>query len=208
MAHTFEFRLVGCLIGLALYNGATLDLRFPPAVYRDMLRSPEEATAAGMVTTALGGLTPLAPAGAKPARTAQFTPQQPANAASAHAQGSPAEAAMAPLQRLGNSTTGSIAMHTQPTSNPSTDTYDSVASGGSEPGWIAAAARQHSSAAAGTSTAGASAGVCAAIDDDDTAAAAWDTLSVALAMTFPQVCRQVPPLLRLQELKLFACQQQ
>ncbi|XP_063048833.1 probable E3 ubiquitin-protein ligase HECTD2, partial [Engraulis encrasicolus] len=35
-----EFRLVGSLMGLALYNSITLDIRFPPCVYKKLLNPP------------------------------------------------------------------------------------------------------------------------------------------------------------------------
>ncbi|XP_076154126.1 putative E3 ubiquitin-protein ligase HECTD2 [Alosa pseudoharengus] len=35
-----EFRLVGSLMGLALYNSITLDIRFPPCVYKKLLTPP------------------------------------------------------------------------------------------------------------------------------------------------------------------------
>ena len=35
-----EFGMVGVLIGLALYNGVTLDVHFPPVVYKKLLPSP------------------------------------------------------------------------------------------------------------------------------------------------------------------------
>ena len=35
-----EFGMVGVLVGLALYNGVTLDVHFPPVVYKKLLPSP------------------------------------------------------------------------------------------------------------------------------------------------------------------------
>ena len=32
-----EFRLVGSVLGLAIYNGVILDLHFPPVVYKKLL---------------------------------------------------------------------------------------------------------------------------------------------------------------------------
>ncbi|XP_072095846.1 probable E3 ubiquitin-protein ligase HECTD2 [Mobula birostris] len=61
-----EFRLVGALMGLALYNGITLDVRFPPCCYKKLLSPPvapcDQNTAVGIATLTLDDLHQLMPA--------------------------------------------------------------------------------------------------------------------------------------------------
>ncbi|KAJ8406827.1 hypothetical protein AAFF_G00297430 [Aldrovandia affinis] len=52
-----EFRLVGTLMGLAVYNSITLDIRFPPCCYKKLLSPPivpcDQDTPVGMATLTL-----------------------------------------------------------------------------------------------------------------------------------------------------------
>ncbi|KAI1886881.1 hypothetical protein AGOR_G00200350 [Albula goreensis] len=55
-----EFRLVGTLMGLAVYNSITLDIRFPPCCYKKLLSPPivpcDQNTPVGMATLTLDDL--------------------------------------------------------------------------------------------------------------------------------------------------------
>uniref|UniRef100_A0A672NYC7 HECT-type E3 ubiquitin transferase n=1 Tax=Sinocyclocheilus grahami TaxID=75366 RepID=A0A672NYC7_SINGR len=60
-----EFRLVGALMGLAVYNSITLDIRFPPCVYKKLLTPPivpcDLDTPVGMATLTLDDLQQIMP---------------------------------------------------------------------------------------------------------------------------------------------------
>ncbi|XP_073722885.1 probable E3 ubiquitin-protein ligase HECTD2 isoform X2 [Misgurnus anguillicaudatus] len=60
-----EFRLVGALMGLAVYNSITLDIRFPPCVYKKLLTPPivpcDLDTPVGMATLTLEDLQQVMP---------------------------------------------------------------------------------------------------------------------------------------------------
>uniref|UniRef100_A0A8C1PIT7 HECT-type E3 ubiquitin transferase n=1 Tax=Cyprinus carpio TaxID=7962 RepID=A0A8C1PIT7_CYPCA len=60
-----EFRLVGALMGLAVYNSITLDIRFPPCVYKKLLTPPivpcDLDTPVGMANLTLDDLQQLMP---------------------------------------------------------------------------------------------------------------------------------------------------
>uniref|UniRef100_A0A674B092 HECT-type E3 ubiquitin transferase n=1 Tax=Salmo trutta TaxID=8032 RepID=A0A674B092_SALTR len=60
-----EFRLVGALMGLAVYNSITLDIRFPPCVYKKLLTPPvvpcDPDTPVGMATLTLDDLQQVMP---------------------------------------------------------------------------------------------------------------------------------------------------
>ncbi|CAM4708909.1 unnamed protein product [Leuciscus chuanchicus] len=60
-----EFRLVGALMGLAVYNSITLDIRFPPCVYKKLLTPPivpcDLDTPVGMATLTLEDLQQIMP---------------------------------------------------------------------------------------------------------------------------------------------------
>ncbi|XP_028825810.1 probable E3 ubiquitin-protein ligase HECTD2 [Denticeps clupeoides] len=60
-----EFRLVGALMGLAVYNSITLDIRFPPAVYKKLLTPPigpcDPDTPVGMAALTLEDLLQIMP---------------------------------------------------------------------------------------------------------------------------------------------------
>uniref|UniRef100_A0A8C1VKM9 HECT-type E3 ubiquitin transferase n=1 Tax=Cyprinus carpio TaxID=7962 RepID=A0A8C1VKM9_CYPCA len=60
-----EFRLVGALMGLAVYNSITLDIRFPPCVYKKLLTPPivpcDLDTTVGMATLTLDDLQQIMP---------------------------------------------------------------------------------------------------------------------------------------------------
>ncbi|XP_058650041.1 probable E3 ubiquitin-protein ligase HECTD2 isoform X2 [Onychostoma macrolepis] len=60
-----EFRLVGALMGLAVYNSITLDIRFPPCVYKKLLTPPivpcDLDTPVGMATLNLDDLQQIMP---------------------------------------------------------------------------------------------------------------------------------------------------
>ncbi|XP_062331173.1 probable E3 ubiquitin-protein ligase HECTD2 isoform X1 [Osmerus eperlanus] len=60
-----EFRLVGALMGLAVYNSITLDIRFPPCVYKKLLTPPvppcNPDAPVGMATLSLDDLQQVMP---------------------------------------------------------------------------------------------------------------------------------------------------
>ncbi|KAL4640071.1 putative E3 ubiquitin-protein ligase HECTD2 isoform X1 [Arapaima gigas] len=60
-----EFRLVGALMGLAVYNSITLDIRFPPCCYKKLLSPPvmpcDQNTLVGITTLTLGDLQQIMP---------------------------------------------------------------------------------------------------------------------------------------------------
>uniref|UniRef100_A0A673K4Y3 HECT-type E3 ubiquitin transferase n=1 Tax=Sinocyclocheilus rhinocerous TaxID=307959 RepID=A0A673K4Y3_9TELE len=60
-----EFRLVGALMGLAVYNSITLDIRFPPCVYKKLLTPPivpcDLDTPVSMATLTLDDLQQIMP---------------------------------------------------------------------------------------------------------------------------------------------------
>ncbi|XP_026869280.2 probable E3 ubiquitin-protein ligase HECTD2 [Electrophorus electricus] len=60
-----EFRLVGALMGLAVYNSITLDIRFPPCVYKKLLTPPvvpcDPDAPVGMATLTLDDLQQIMP---------------------------------------------------------------------------------------------------------------------------------------------------
>ncbi|XP_030060680.1 putative E3 ubiquitin-protein ligase HECTD2 [Microcaecilia unicolor] len=60
-----EFRLVGTLMGLALYNSITLDIRFPPCCYKKLLSPPifscDRNTPVGITTVTLDDLYQIMP---------------------------------------------------------------------------------------------------------------------------------------------------
>uniref|UniRef100_A0AAY5JWI6 HECT-type E3 ubiquitin transferase n=1 Tax=Esox lucius TaxID=8010 RepID=A0AAY5JWI6_ESOLU len=60
-----EFRLVGALMGLAVYNSITLDIRFPPCVYKKLLTPPllpcDPDAPVGVATLSLDDLQQVTP---------------------------------------------------------------------------------------------------------------------------------------------------